>query len=70
VPATVPAEQAFVVTVGVPHKNTQAHCKRALTVLHQAGYEAGPTSNESLLALADQVQLTTQLEENDTDATR
>lgn len=61
----VPAEQAFVITVGVPHEHTDAHCKRAITVLNQAGFRAGPTSNEALLALADQVALTTALEEND-----
>lgn len=53
---TVPAEEAFVVTVGVPGgAQRQLHCKRALTVLHQAGYRAGPTSNDAILALAEEV---------------
>lgn len=63
--ANVPAEQAFVVTIGVPHADTQAHCKRALTVLKQAGYLAGETSNDSLIALAEQAKLNNKLKEND-----
>lgn len=54
--AMVPATEAFVVTCGVPAgAQRQLHCKRILTVLKQAGYRAGPTSNEAILALADEV---------------
>lgn len=52
---TVAAQEAFVVTVGVPSENRQVHCRRVLTVLDQAGYRAGPTSNEAILALAAEV---------------
>lgn len=63
---TVPANEAFVVTIGVPGgAKSQQHCKRALEVLRRAGYRAGPTSNEAILALAQQVELTEQLKEND-----
>lgn len=60
----MPIEEAFVVTVGVPHHNKDVHCKRVLTVLEQAGYVAGPTSDDSILELARQVELTHKLKEN------
>lgn len=61
----VPAEEAFVLTVGVPHNNKDAHCRRALKVLAQAGYHAAQTSDESILALASQVEGVRALKGND-----
>jgi hypothetical protein len=61
----VAPEEAFVVTIGVPHKNTNAFCRRALKVLEIHGFTAAQTSPDALLALAEQVRLTKQLEEND-----
>lgn len=49
---TVPAERAVVLTVGVPEKATDAHVNRVLKLLEQGGYQAAPTSDESLAALA------------------
>jgi hypothetical protein len=64
---TVPAEEAFVITVGVPHGKRErlAHCRRALKVLEQAGYRCGATSGDAILALAEQEKLTRALAEND-----
>jgi hypothetical protein len=63
----VDAQEAFIVTVGVPHepKARAAHCARALTVLSQAGYRAGATSGEAILALAEQERLNRELDDND-----
>lgn len=61
----VKPEEAFIVTVGVPHQNTDAYCRRALKVLEIHGFTAAQTSPDALLALAEQVRLTQQLEEND-----
>lgn len=63
----VPAEEAFVVTVGVPHDERQrnAQCRRALTVLQQAGFQCGPTSGDSILQLAEQETLNRELAAND-----
>lgn len=61
----VPADEAFVITVGVPHANRNVFCSRALRVLRQYGFRAAPTSDDAILALADQVQLVQQLKEND-----
>jgi GTP cyclohydrolase FolE2 len=62
---TIAADEAFIVTVGVPHRHRDTHCSRALRVLQQAGYAAGPTSDESILELATQVRLVQALKEND-----
>ena len=64
---TIAAEEAFIVTVGVPHdeRERNAHCKRALVVLQQAGYLAAPTSGDAILELAKQEQLNRQLADND-----
>lgn len=64
---TVPAEEAFIVTVGVPHDERQrvAHCQRAQLVLRQAGYTCGPTSGDSILELAEQEKLNRELASND-----
>lgn len=62
---TVAVEEAFVVTVGVPHNARDAHCRRVLKVLEQAGYQAGPTSGDSILELARQEQAVRELAAND-----
>lgn len=64
-PAMRPAEEAFVVTVGVSHRNKDADCARVLHLLERAGYQAGPTSDDSLLTLAEQVRLNQELADND-----
>lgn len=52
-----PAEQAFIVTVGVPSERTQEHCGRALQALDRAGYQAGPTSDQTIETIATQQRL-------------
>jgi hypothetical protein len=64
-PGLIPAEEAFIITVGVSHKHREADCSRALRKLQMAGFSAGPTSDEAILQLAEQVRLTQQLEDND-----
>lgn len=64
-PRMRPAEEAFVVTVGVSHRNKDADCARVLQVLERAGFRAGVTSNEAILVLAEQVKLTEALADND-----
>lgn len=63
----VPADEAFVVTVGVPSDPAlrNAHCQRIQVVLRQAGYQCGPTSGDSILELARQEELTRELKAND-----
>lgn len=63
--SVIPAEQAFVITVGVSHRHRESDCARALRKLKAAGFQCGPTSDEAILELARQVQLTQQLEAND-----
>lgn len=63
----LPAEEAFICTIGVPHHARDAHCRRALKVLQQAGYRAAQTSDESILSLADQVEAIQALKGNDDD---
>lgn len=58
----IPAERAFVVTVGVPAEATREHCDRVLRVLGKAGYLAGPTSDEAIAHLAVHAQQTTNQE--------
>lgn len=60
-----PAEEAFIVTVGVSHANTRADCTRAINVLRSAGFEAGPTSDESIETIAQQKRLVDGLVAND-----
>ena len=64
-PSVIPAEEAFIITVGVSHKHREHDCKRALRKLQMAGFSAGPTSDEAILQLAEQVQLQQGLEAND-----
>jgi hypothetical protein len=59
------AEEAFIVTVGVPSARRQSMCNLALRVLRNYGFECGPTSEESLITLGRQAALTKQLAEND-----
>lgn len=63
--AAIPAQFGFLVSVGVPNRNKDAHCKRVLTVLRQAGYQCGPTSGDTILELAEQERLTRELAAND-----
>ena len=53
----VPAEQAFIVTIGVPHDDTQSHCRRALQALERAGFHAGATSTGSIKQIAELAEL-------------
>lgn len=64
-PAKRPAEEAFIVTVGVSHTNKDADCANVLRLLERHGYQAGPTSDEAILARAEQVKLNQQLADND-----
>jgi len=61
----VEAGQAFIVTIGVPHEDTQKWSDRALRALERAGFQAGPTSNETIKLIADQVRLVDGLAAND-----
>jgi hypothetical protein len=63
--ANIPAEEAFIITVGVSHKRRTGDCNMALRVLRQYGFQCGPTSEDALIQLATQAKLTKQLESND-----
>jgi hypothetical protein len=63
--SVIPAEEAFIITVGVSHRHREHDCGRALRALEAKGFTAGPTSDDAILALARQVELTQQLEQND-----
>lgn len=60
-----PAEEAFIVTVGVPHEKRNTHCRRVLELLERAGYRAGQTSNEALIVAAHQASQVAELANND-----
>lgn len=66
-PKPVPAEEAFIVTVGVPHDRRvrDAECHRALSTLRRAGFTVGATSGDALLELAKQEELNRELATND-----
>jgi hypothetical protein len=64
-PTMRPAEEAFVVTVGVSHSNKDADCANVLRLLARHGYHAGPTSDDAILTLAEQVELNRELADND-----
>lgn len=64
-PSIIPAEEAFIVTVGVSRRHKDHDCARALRKLQAAGFQAGPTSDEAILALAEQVKLNQALADND-----
>lgn len=54
------ADQAFIVTVGVPmdsRAGTNRHCEIVLRAIERAGYHAGPTSDEAIKTIAEQQQL-------------
>lgn len=62
------ADQAFIVTVGVPmgsQAETNRHCETVLRAIERAGYHAGPTSEEAIVAIADQKRLVDGLVVND-----
>lgn len=61
--------QAFIVTVQVPHERTQEWCGRALRALERAGFQCGPTSNESIQLIAEQMRLVDGLVQNDDHST-
>ena len=52
----IPAEEAFIVTVGVRRNSRDFDCMRALTVLQRAGFQCGPTSDAALIQLGAQAQ--------------
>lgn len=54
---TIPPQAAFIVTVGVPNGNKDVFCRRAIRVLQQAGFQAGPTSDESIIELATRIAI-------------
>ena len=62
---TLPAEEAFIVSIGVPHKAKDAHCKRALRLLQMHGFLAAPTSGDAILELAKREQLAREIESNE-----
>jgi hypothetical protein len=54
------ADQAFIVTVGLPMDSiagTNRHCEIVLRAIERAGYHAGPTSNEAIQTIAEQQEL-------------
>jgi hypothetical protein len=66
-PTVIPAEDAVVVTVGVPHDQKDHYTARALGALERAGFQAGPTSDESILLLAERVQTMSEFTRESTD---
>lgn len=63
--AIVPAEEAFVITIGVSRRHKDHDCARALRKLRSAGFQCGVTSDEAILTLAEQVKLNQALADND-----
>ena len=62
------AEQAFIVTVGLPmgtQAETNRHCEQVLAAIRRTGYQAGPTSNESMRTTAEQMALVDGIAAND-----
>jgi hypothetical protein len=54
------ADQAFIVTVGLPMGSaaeTNRHCEIVLRAIERAGYHAGASSNEAIQTIAEQQQL-------------
>jgi hypothetical protein len=54
------ADQAFIVTVGLPMGSaveTKRHCEIVLRAIERAGYHAGPTGDEAMKIIAEQQQL-------------
>lgn len=60
----VPPEEGFMISTGVSHETKDADCKRALRTLEQAGFTCAPTSDDTILELAEQIRLTRELEDN------
>lgn len=51
------ADQAFIVTVGLPmgsQAETNRHCEIVLRAIERAGYLAGATSDEAMRTIAEQ----------------
>lgn len=54
------ADQAFLVTVGLPmgtQAETNRHCEIVLRAIERAGYHAGATSEEAMRVIAEQKRL-------------
>jgi predicted transcriptional regulator len=62
-----PAEQAFIVTVGVRKDRFLSDCQRVLSVLERYGFEVGPTTHDTFDTVAADHDLLPQLREVDTD---
>lgn len=67
-PHRVPAEEAFLVTVGVPSgKDRNTYCHRALKVLEQAGFRVGATGDAAIFELASRIELANKIEKSTED---
>lgn len=60
-----PAEEAFIVTIGIRHRHKDLDCRTALLALQRAGFRAAATSGDAILALADQERAVRELKNND-----
>lgn len=58
-----PAEQAFVITVGVSDDRYLSDCSRALSILRRYGFEAAPTGHDTFDLIASDHDLLPQLRE-------
>jgi DnaJ-class molecular chaperone len=52
----VPAERGAFISIGLPHSNTDAQMRRALKLLKDHGFQAAPSSDEAVLAMADLIR--------------
>ena len=62
-PERKPAEQPFIVTIGVSTERFVPDCAHVLRLLRKAGYEAAPTRHESIDMIAADHELLPQLRE-------
>ena len=58
-----PAEQAFIVTVGVSEERYLADCSHVLAILKRHGYRAAATGHESFATIASNPDILPQLRE-------
>lgn len=58
-----PAEQAFIVTVGVSKDHYLSDCARALALLKRYGFEAGVTKHDTFDAISADHDILPQLRE-------